>query len=341
MPAQLDDYLEHVRKIPFVRGISVEKGPVTKGNVKVDAQLSIKTPTGRERVYCEIKTSNLSNELAAQIVTLARRIQPLLIVAPVIGSGVGDFLAENKTSFIDLRGNCYLNLGDQYIARIQGQRSEHRATAKALRTPSYQVLFTVLAEPALISTSVRALAASSGVSRQSAVTLRERLAELDAVVETKKGFVWTPTGAKRALDIWLAGYAATVRPSLLIGNVRTQDENPEALEARIAPVLDKCGEWRWGGGAASHRMTGYFRGDRTVVHISDAPSDIAKRLRSVPDRDGKLVLMRSPGPVGLKGSTPDTAHPLLVYSELLTDGGERAREAAQELAERFSIGGAR
>jgi hypothetical protein len=38
------------------------------------------------------------------------------------------------------------------------------------------------------------------------------------------------------------------------------------------------------------------------------------------------------------GVTTDTAHPLLVYTELLTDGNERAREAAQQLAERCSIG---
>ena len=39
------------------------------------------------------------------------------------------------------------------------------------------------------------------------------------------------------------------------------------------------------------------------------------------------------------GPTPDTAHPLLVYSELLADGSERSREAAELLAKKYALGG--
>ena len=143
---------------------------------------------------------------------------------------------------------------------------------------------------------------------------------------------------RRALDLWLAGYATSVRPSLLVGSYRTQDIDPAALETRIAPILDKNCEWRWGGGAAALRMTGYFRGEKTIVHVAEAPVDLPKELRAVPDRLGPLSVLRSPGHSGFKGTTVDTAHPLLVYTELLTDGSERAREAAQLLAERYSIG---
>jgi hypothetical protein len=85
-------------------------------------------------------------------------------------------------------------------------------------------------------------------------------------------------------------------------------------------------------------MTGYFHGEKTVVHVADPPADLQRRLRAVPASDGPLVVLRSPGPKGLEGSTPNTAHPLLVYTELLTDGSERARDAAQELADRYSFG---
>ena len=39
--------------------------------------------------------------------------------------------------------------------------------------------------------------------------------------------------------------------------------------------------------------------------------------------------------VVLSGALPRTVHPLLVYTELLTSGDERAREAGVELRERF------
>ena len=336
--SQLETYLERLRQVPFVRSVVVAKHQAKVGHEQVDALLTIKTPTSSERLYCEIKTSNMSNAMAAQAIALARTFKPLLVAAPIIGGGAGDFLAAHEVSFVDLRGNCYLDLGGRYVARIQGQRGDRPAAAKALRTPSYHVLFAVLADPSMISAPVRALAAAAGVSRQPAVTLRGRLEELGHIVRTKTGYTWTPMGARRALDLWLAGYATTVRPSLLLGSLRTEDVDPTALEARLAPILDKRSAWRWGGGAAAHRLTGYFRGEKTIVHVAEESPDLLKHLRAVPDRNGPLVIMRSPGPAGLKGATPDTAHPLLVYTELLTDGTERALEAAQEIAERFVIG---
>lgn len=340
MASKLDAYVERLEALPFVRSVSVDKDEVKVGGVRVDAVLTIRTPTGKEKVYAEVKTSNMSREMASQIITLASDVKPLLVAAPIVGGGVGDVLAENNVSFVDLRGNCHIDLGGRYVARIQGQRGERPTAPRALRTPSYQVLFTVLADPSLISTPVRKLADAAGVSRQPVMTLRERLVELGFVVRGRKGHMWTPQGPRKALDLWLAGYATSVRLGLLVGTYKTQDADPDAREQRLAPILDKVGEWRWGGGAASHRMTGYFHGERTVVHVAEPPADLQRRLRAVPATDGPLVVLRSPGPKGLEGATPDTAHPLLVYTELLTDGSERARDAAQELADRYSIGNA-
>jgi hypothetical protein len=255
MRTKLVPYLERLRAVPFVRSVAVEREQVEVRGEQVDAVLMIRTPTGKEKVYIEVKTSNMSREMAAQVATLARHVQPLLVAAPVIGSGVGDFLAENKTSFVDLRGNCHIDLGGRYVAHIQGQRGERPATARALRPPSYHVLFTILAEPSLISAPVRALALAAGVSRQPAVTLRERLVELGLVAQGPKGYTWMPHGPRKALDLWLAGYATSVRQGLLMGTYQTQDADPGALEERIAPILDRAGSWRWGGGAASHRLT--------------------------------------------------------------------------------------
>jgi len=158
MPPELTEYLDLLKGIPFVRSVSVDKRQHKNGDFRIDASLKVRTPTGSEQLYCEVKSSNMSHELAAQVVGLARQVHPLLVLAPIIGAGIGEFLVENKINFVDSRGNCYLNLGDRYVARIQGQRGEQLPTASALRTPSYQVLFTILAEPSLLSAPVPALA---------------------------------------------------------------------------------------------------------------------------------------------------------------------------------------
>ena len=62
MPRELSPYLERLQTLPFVRSVSVEKEQAEVGGERVDALLRIKTPTGTERLYCEVKTSNLSQE---------------------------------------------------------------------------------------------------------------------------------------------------------------------------------------------------------------------------------------------------------------------------------------
>ena len=338
MAASLTSYLEHLKALPFVKSVSVVKERVRLRNDTVDAVLSIGTPSGKSRIYCEIKASNLSNELAAQAVELGHRVHPLLVASPVIGSGIGEFLTANETNFVDLRGNCYLNLDGRYVARIQGRAGVTTVPSRSLRTPAYQVLFALLADPSLLAASVRTLAEAAGVSRQPAHSVRQRLVDLGYATRGAGGCIWMPGGAKRALDLWLASYAAAVRPSLLLGTYRTEDRDPDALEARVWSTLDEACAWRWGGGAAAQRLTGHYRGDTTIVHVLGAPAALPKKLRAVPDRDGNLVLLRPPGPTGMQGTTRATAHPLLVYSELLADGSERAREAAEDLAGRFPFG---
>lgn len=55
----------------------------------------------------------------------------------------------------------------------------------------------------------------------------------------------------------------------------------------------------------------------------------------IADPAGELTLTRAPGPLAFEGRTPDTVHPLLVYADLMTEGHDRAREAAAEIYERY------
>jgi hypothetical protein len=62
--------------------------------------------------------------------------------------------------------------------------------------------------------------------------------------------------------------------------------------------------------------------------------DLAKRVRGLPDPDGNLLIMHTFGTINWSPER-ETVHPLLVYSEMLSEGSERAREAAQALHDRY------
>lgn len=90
-----------------------------------------------------------------------------------------------------------------------------------------------------------------------------------------------------------------------------------------------------GGGAAAHRLTGYYRGPRTVIYFASVPPAPARKLGLVPSADGDVWLARSPGPAAFTGTDERCVHPLLVYTDLLAEGDDRARDAAAELRSRF------
>jgi hypothetical protein len=141
---------------------------------------------------------------------------------------------------------------------------------------------------------------------------------------------------RRILDRWLRGYETQVRPRLLIGRYKTQDRDPDALEQRVEKELRDVLGWAWGGGAAAYRLTRYYRGPETIMHLQPDPgTGVVKRLRALRANDGPLILMRAPGPIAFEGSQPRTVNPLLVYAELLFADDKRAREAADMVQKKY------
>jgi hypothetical protein len=184
---------------------------------------------------------------------------------------------------------------------------------------------------------VRALAEAAGVA---VATAADRIARL-----RKEGLIREAAHERRLaeprrlLDLWIKGYETQVRPKLLIGRYRAQETDPEALERLIEETLDEKAIWAFGGGAAAHRLTHYYRGPDTVVHVQHPDFDVAKRLRALRADDGPLILLRAPGPIAFEGAAPRTVAPLLVYTELLFAGDKRALQTLWN-PERFIVIGA-
>jgi hypothetical protein len=125
-----------------------------------------------------------------------------------------------------------------------------------------------------------------------------------------------------------------VRPSWLQGRYRTKDQDPERIERQIADVWDDR-RWAFGAGAAAWRMNRHYRGGETVIHVDSAPMDELRRLGALRSDDGPLAILVTPGTTAYAGVEPHLAHPLLVYTELVTSADPRMREAAGELREQF------
>lgn len=339
-PDDLAPYLDRLRDLPFVRAARTR---ALRGSERgADAALTLQTPDGRFELAVEQKRSHLGRELAEAVLARhARDESRWIVVAPSIGGSIADLFASAGMNFVDRDGNCYLNLDDRYVARLQrAARTPRPASEGGIRAPGYQVLFALLAEDELRLASVRALADAASVSLAPAHQMRARLVERGLAWRRHDGLVfWVPERWKDAVDLFVGGYATFLRRKLLIGTYRMQEREPDACERRIEEVMGESVTWAFGGGSAAARLTGHYHGPRVTLHVDDMPANRLRALRAVPDREGPLVVLRTPGAVGMRGPQPHVAHPLLVHAELLVEGGERAREAATEVLERWRESG--
>jgi hypothetical protein len=333
-PSELDPYLERLRGLPFVKDIDVRL-PNPSGSQTPDALLVLRTPKGRYDLIVEVKSVALSRSAAQNLVVRASHPPSRCWVAfsPFVSAPVGQLLASHQVGFVDQAGNCHIALGRDYLAHIEGRRRERPVRqGRGLGARSYQVLFALLARPELAAAPIRALAEAAGVRKTAAADVLQRL--------TEEGFVLRDRAGRRLVradalvDRWAAGYADKLRPRLLVGRYRAAGNDPLAFERHAESMLDTV-KWAWGGATAAFKLTQHYRSATTTVHVASPPATLQRQLGLLPAKDGPIVLLDVPGPLGLDGPSPHIAHPLLVDAELLAEGDERALEAARELRTRF------
>lgn len=330
----VEPYLEHLRALPFVRRVDVLL-PDPPGARDAEARLSLRTAHGRHDLAVDVTPTPLSRSAAQSLVVRAlRQATPRWVAfSPYVSPPVGQLLASHQIGFVDRAGNCHIALGQQYLAHVEGRRPELAARpGRGLGARSYQVLFALLARPGLVAAPVRALAEAAGVGKTAAADLLQRLNDEGLVLRDKAGLRIVRPGA--LMDRWVAGYTDKLRPRLLVGRYRAAEKEPSAFKETVEAVLGDHG-WAWGGATAGYRLTQHYRGATTTLHVTEPPTTMPRQLGLLPAKDGPIVVLGVPGPLGLAGPSPHIAHPLLVYTELLVDGDDRALEAAAEIRGRF------
>jgi hypothetical protein len=320
---ELAPYAERLRTLPFVRGARARAGSIV-----------VTTPAGKFELVADLRKSHVGRAGGEALLAKHQGDPNVVVLAPLIGAELGGRLADAEVNFVDADGNCFVKLDDRYIARIQqatrGRREE--SASGGIRAAGYQVLFGLLANDQLRLSTVRALAAATGVSMAPAHQIRGRLVEQGLAWRGHDGqFSWFPDRFDDAVAMFVTGYGTVLRKKLLVGRFRTPDQDVDACERRIADALRDHPVWAFGGGSAAQRITGHYHGPNVTLHLHEPTRQTLRAIKAIPDRDGPLVVLRSPGAGGLEGPKPHVAHPLLVHAELLHEGGERAREAAIEV----------
>ncbi len=337
---KIEPCLAHLRRLPFVVDVRLQPAPFDEA----DGLLALETPTGTQEYLVEEKRTHLTREIVDHLATRIRTGKPgrppWILFAPYVGAGMAERLGRYEIQYVDRAGNCRVQVGNRYLALVEGRRPPEGNRAKkgiGTRPEGYKFLFDLLARPDLVGDPVRKIAEHAGVGKTTVADLLRRLHD--------EGIIFDVRGRRQLLDRqellnrWITGYATVLRPRLLLGRYRTRDVDPKTLEERVEATLGDEMAWAWGGAAAAMRLVGHYRGRDTVLHVGDQvfEKDLPRRLGALPADDGELIILRVPTPTAFDGAAPRTVHPLLVYAELLAMGKDRAREEAQLIYERHLI----
>jgi hypothetical protein len=301
-----------------------------------EATLELQTERRTYHLRAEVKSSHLSKSVAESFLALAARhgLDGHILLAPYIPPITADILSSRGANYVDQAGNLRIALDTDYLAWIAGRKPERGpAQGRGLGIAGYQVLFTLLADETMAARPLRVLAEEAGVSKAAAGDMLARL-EIEGNLHRRQQL---PTLVnKRALfDRWLHGYETLVRPRAIINRFVTAEPSVASFEQLVERRLADDPDWVWGGAAAAFRLNGRFRGETTVIHHRRPDASLPRALELVRAQHGPVVLLRGRGRMAFDGEAPRTAHPLIVYAELIAQGGDRERSAAEEVREKF------
>lgn len=331
--AELEPWTAQLRALPFVRAVRVRRNARTEGAAKA----VIQTPFGAFDYLVEVGTARqLGPAQLTRLEAQAKHSRPvrMLLFAPHIAPTAAERLKGAGIDYLDAAGNCHLSVAPHFLVSVEGRKVpagvRHIDGRAKPRTAGNHILFALAARPELAAAPVRELARCAGAGKSASAEMLARLVADGLLTDTRGGRrVARP---KQLVERWLGVYP-DVRRRWLQGTYRTAG-SVEQTEAALENALQGA-QWAFGGTAAEMRLVNHYRGTQTVVHVARPAPELPRAIRALPDRNGPVSVLVTPMPIAFEGMAPHTAHPLLVYSELLVSGDERANAAAELIAERW------
>jgi hypothetical protein len=311
-----------------------------------DAKLILRTNAGQLAYLVEIKRTVTAAGLEHVLQQLERytrgpKAKPLLL-SNYISPNLTERLIRAGVNFADAAGNVYLNWPGKLHIQIQGKKPKQIAEAKSERfsQPSgLKVLYVLLTKSPEDWGSYRDIARDAAVALGSIAIIIRELKTKGYLAQSGRD-AWKVTQKRKLLDIWVGGYAARLRPNLIIGRYQPPEKNLDETLHRIRAELGGTKTtWALTGGFAADILTRHFRGEQLSFFVQGWSSDVAKKLRWLPSEHGSITVLRKFSPLvsfNLESPTPQPiAHPLLVYAELVFQGRERELETARILYDRY------
>jgi len=338
--SEIDEYLNIISAFPFVSDTYVEGIPLLFDGHRgqYDGFVIIKinnSPTRFRFIQKNFSKYSIIRNLIHNLEISGTCKELFILFSEYITAEMANYLDSEGINFIDLAGNCRFVLGNEiYVFRTGNTPVKTAEPPRGISRQALSIIFALLVDPKIVNLSVREIAFKAGVSKSTVANWLYSFENEGIIGKTKQGFGIIE---KEALwKRWFEGYPTVVLPEIFIGTYMTPYDDPLERDKRITSILNKYDrEWAMGGLTASWKFVKHYKGENSTFHISKVSHEFLREIKAIPSKDGHLTLLEPMGLIAMRSELPHVAHPLLVYTQLITSGDNRAMESAQLIFEKY------
>jgi len=253
-----------------------------------------------------------------------------LLVTTAVSEPLARQLRDRGLWFVDLAGNAYVEVPDQLLVFVVGQKLSNGRLPQPKQRLSEQagrVLFQFVRHGPRVRFTYRDVVGATGVSLGVVSKLVARWREESLIHRTRAG-EYEIVRAADLLQLWCSAFSEQLRYKILIGCYRSvhSDDLGRLLEL---PGMDSVVV---GGEFAAGLLTGHLRSKKVHLYVpaQDSPA-LRKSLALAPSESGEVELLVAFSTELAGGKTvqvPALAHPALLYAELVSSSDDRVAETA-------------
>lgn len=243
-----------------------------------------------------------------------------LLIAKRIFPKIKEALREVEIPYLEANGNIYLKKDGLFLF-VDTQKpldDVKNRSNRAFTKTGLKVLFYLLQHKEDIHLPQRELADLSQVALGNIPQVIDGLKETGYLIPlNKKAFVWE--NRKILLERWIAEYATILRPKLV--------KERYTLKANWQEIQFNNHKTVWGGEPAADIITNHLRPEKFLIYTRENRMDLIKNYKLMPDKNGELEVLE----MFWKANETKIAPPLLVYADLMLEGGKRNKETAEKI----------
>jgi hypothetical protein len=269
--------------------------------------------------FAEVEREVRSHQIE-KFAQIFQQNEQFLLLANRLFPKIKEELRERGVPYLEANGNIYLKNDSLFlfVDTHNPLKINKGISNRAFTSTGLKVVFFLLQYKEAIALTQRNLADKVGVGLGNIPQVIDGLKETGYLLPlNSKTYLWE--NRKDLLDRWIGQYAISLRPKL------TRERY--ALKGDWQLVNFDRDTTVWGGEPAADLLTNHLRPEKFLIYTRENRMDLIRKYGLMPDINGPIEVLD----MFWQFNEGATAPPLLVYADLMLEGGKRNRETAEKI----------